>query len=114
MSGASDHRAARLRQGRGDRRCRCCRHQLIALSQHPVHRTTDAVEVVAHQRRQGVAEWMMRAAAFWGTAEGATHLAVLCVTENTAANALYTKLGFAEAGRYHYRISQQKGHADDR
>ena len=73
-----------------------------------------AVEVVAHQRRQGVAEWMMRAAAFWGTAEGATHLAVLCVTENTAANALYTKLGFAEAGRYHYRISQQKGHADDR
>lgn len=63
-----------------------------------------AVEVLPHQRRQGVAEWIMRAAAIWGKTQGAQDLAVLCVTENKAANALYAKLGFELAGRYHYRI----------
>lgn len=63
-----------------------------------------AVEVLPHQRRQGVAQWIMRRAAFWGQAQGASHLAVLCVEDNTGANALYRALGFAEAGRYHYRI----------
>lgn len=67
-----------------------------------------AVEVLAHQRKQGVAEWMMRAAAFWGAEQGARHLAVLCVTANTPANALYTKLGFARAGTYHYRQSPDR------
>lgn len=62
-----------------------------------------AVEVPAHQRRQGVAQWIMRAAAFWGQAQGAEHIAVLCVEHNVAANALYRALGFAPAGRYHYR-----------
>jgi GNAT superfamily N-acetyltransferase len=63
-----------------------------------------AVEVLPHQRRQGVAQWMMRRAAFWGKAQGAHHLAVLCVAQNKGANALYRALGFAVAGRYHYRI----------
>jgi len=63
-----------------------------------------AVEVLPHQRKQGVAEWMMRAAAFWGAGQGATHLAVLCVTANKPANALYAKLGFTPVGTYHYRI----------
>lgn len=62
-----------------------------------------AVEVLPHQRRQGVAEWMMRAAAFWGQAQGATDMAVLCVDQNKGANALYRSLGFAPAGVYHYR-----------
>lgn len=62
-----------------------------------------AVEVLPHQRRQGVAEWMMRAAAFWGQAQGATHLSVLCVAQNHGANALYRSLGFAPVGEYHYR-----------
>lgn len=64
-----------------------------------------AVEVLSHQRRQGVAEWIMRAIAFWGQTQGATHLAVLCVTQNEGANALYRSLGFAASGRYHYRKS---------
>ena len=59
--------------------------------------------VLPHQRRQGVAEWMMRRAAIWGQARGATHIAVLCVADNTGANALYRALGFAQVGRYHYR-----------
>ena len=62
-----------------------------------------AVEVLEHQRRQGVAEWLMRAAAFWAQAQGASDLAVLCVRENRAANALYLKLGFTPVGTYHYR-----------
>ena len=66
-----------------------------------------AVEVLPHQRRQGVAEWIMRAAAIWGKAQGARDLAVLCVTENRAANALYAKLGFENVGRYHYRIGPE-------
>ena len=63
-----------------------------------------AVEVPPHQRRKGVAGWIMRRAAFWGAAQGASHMSVLCVEENTAANALYQGLGFSKAGRYHYRI----------
>lgn len=63
-----------------------------------------AVEVLPSQRKQGVAEWMMRAAAFWAAKQGAAHLSVLCVTQNKPANALYTKLGFTPVGTYHYRI----------
>ena len=62
-----------------------------------------AVEVLPHQRRQGVAAWMMRRAAFWAQAQGADHLAVLCVKQNVAANQLYQALGFVAAGGYHYR-----------
>ncbi len=62
-----------------------------------------AVEVLEHQRKLGVAEWMMRAAALWGADHGAQHIAVLCVAANKPANALYTKLGFTRVGSYHYR-----------
>jgi len=62
-----------------------------------------AAVVLPHQRRMGVAEWMMRAAAFWAQRQGAAHLSVLCVTANKPANALYTKLGFTSVGTYHYR-----------
>ena len=66
-----------------------------------------AVEVLPHQQRQGVATWIMRAAAHWGQAQGAQHLSVLCVEANTRAQALYAKLGFAPVGRYHYRQSPE-------
>ncbi len=62
-----------------------------------------AVEVRPYQRRMGVAQWMMRRAAFWGQAQGAHHIAVLCVEHNKAANTLYRALGFTPVGRYHYR-----------
>ena len=66
-----------------------------------------AVVVLPHQRRQGVAEWMMRRAAFWAQTQGATEISVLCVRANAAANALYQSLGFAEVGGYHYRQSPE-------
>lgn len=59
--------------------------------------------VLPKQRRQGVAEWMMRRAAFWGQAQGARYIAVLCVAANKGANALYHSLGFEIVGGYHYR-----------
>lgn len=60
--------------------------------------------VLPHQRRQGVAEWMMRRAALWGHAQGATHISVLCVDANAGANGLYRALGFDAVGGYHYRV----------
>ena len=66
-----------------------------------------AVEVLEHQRKLGVAQWMMRAAAIWGGKQGARHIAVVCVAENKPANALYTKLGFTRVGTYHYRQSPE-------
>ncbi|MGY3438312.1 MULTISPECIES: GNAT family N-acetyltransferase [unclassified Marinovum] len=65
-----------------------------------------ALEVTPDKRRKGMAQWMMRAAAQWTRAQGGSHLSVLCVKENAAANALYRAMGFAPAGSYHYRIKQ--------
>jgi len=62
-----------------------------------------ALTVLPHQRRSGVARWMMRRAAFWGQAQGATTMSVLCVASNEGANAFYQALGFEQAGGYHYR-----------
>ena len=74
-------------------------HQGIAM----VH----AVEVLPHQRRQGVAQWIMRRAAFWAAENGATHIAVLTTAANGPANALYQGLGFEQVCGYHYRTAPQ-------
>ncbi|WP_299685406.1 GNAT family N-acetyltransferase [uncultured Tateyamaria sp.] len=63
-----------------------------------------AVEVLPHQRRKGVAQWIMRRAAFWAAEQGADRLAVLCTAANGPANALYQRLGFSALTGYHYRI----------
>ena len=62
-----------------------------------------AVEVLAHQRRQGAAQWIMRAGAFWAQKHGATQVTVLCTQANVPANRLYSSLGFNVVGDYHYR-----------
>ncbi|KIC51796.1 GNAT family N-acetyltransferase [Tateyamaria sp. ANG-S1] len=64
-----------------------------------------AVEVLAHQRRQGVAQWIMRQAAFWAADNGANHIAVLTTAANGPANALYQGLGFQHLCGYHYRTA---------
>lgn len=68
-----------------------------------------AVEILPTQRRQGVAGWIMRAAAFWAQAQGASHVSVLCRQSNGAANRLYSALGFVRAGHYHYRQRPTEG-----
>lgn len=67
-----------------------------------------AVEVLPHQRGQGVGSWIMRGAAFWAREHGAETLAVLCTDANTGANALYSSLGFEAVGHYHYRIAKEE------
>ncbi|WP_299607485.1 GNAT family N-acetyltransferase [uncultured Tateyamaria sp.] len=66
-----------------------------------------AVEVLPHQRRRGVAQWIMRRAAFWAKENGASHIAVLTTAANTPANALYQGLGFTHLCGYHYRTAPE-------
>ncbi|WP_299151717.1 GNAT family N-acetyltransferase [uncultured Tateyamaria sp.] len=66
-----------------------------------------AVEVLPHQRRQGVAQWIMRQAAFWAQDQGAATLAVLTTASNDAANGLYQRLGFQPLPGYHYRTAPE-------
>jgi len=63
-----------------------------------------AIEIVPRFRRRGLAGWMMRAAGFWATTQGATQMSVLCTQANAAGTALYTSLGMRVVGQYHYRI----------
>ncbi len=72
-----------------------------------------AVEVLPEQRRQGVAGWIMRAAAFWAETQGAETLAVLATRANGGAQALYSALGFVKAGQYHYRQKPTESAATD-
>lgn len=65
-----------------------------------------AVEILPHQRRKGMAQWIMRAAAFWARDHGADTLAVLCTDANEPANALYASLGMDRVGGYHYRVKE--------
>ncbi|MCV3271631.1 GNAT family N-acetyltransferase [Roseobacter sinensis] len=67
-----------------------------------------AVEILPEQRRQGVASWVMRAAAFWAAARGARHISVLCTQANEGANRLYSSLGFETVGQYHYRHKRSR------
>lgn len=63
-----------------------------------------AVEVLERERRRGVAERMMRAAAWWGLRHGAETFCVLTTQPNTGAQNLYRKLGMETGTRYHYRV----------
>lgn len=63
-----------------------------------------ALEVRGAHRRAGLGRWMMVEAAHWAARHGAAHLAVLCTQANAAANGLYSSMGFANTGAYHYRL----------
>jgi ribosomal protein S18 acetylase RimI-like enzyme len=65
-----------------------------------------ALEIARAHRRQGLAATMTRAAAFWGQSQGAGWLTLVTTQANVAANALYTSLGMAVVGQYHYRIKE--------
>lgn len=63
-----------------------------------------ALEVRESQRRQGAGEALIHAAANWAAAEGAERLSLVVTERNTAARALYTRLGMKVVGQYHYRM----------
>lgn len=70
-----------------------------------------ALEILPHQRRQGVAQWVMRAAAFWARDNGADTLAVLCTKANDGANGLYASLRMTSVTEYHYRRHPEETHS---
>ncbi len=89
------------------------------LNEHPaaaayvaIHEATamvHAIEILEHQRRQGMGAWIMRAAAFWAAKHGAHTLSVVCTDANEGANRLYSSLGMSIVGHYHYRhLTEQK------
>ena len=63
-----------------------------------------ALEVRPDLRRQGTAVNILRAAAIWAQDQGAQRLALVVTEQNTAARALYARLGMIAVGHYHYRI----------
>ncbi len=62
-----------------------------------------ALEVSADARRSGLGAAMTRAVARWAQGQGARTLALMTTDDNTAANALYQRLGMQPVGHYHYR-----------
>jgi ribosomal protein S18 acetylase RimI-like enzyme len=58
------------------------------------------VEVAPDARRRGLAHRMSSALAGWGRAQGATRMVLQVEEENTAAVALYRRLGFTTHHRY--------------
>jgi RimJ/RimL family protein N-acetyltransferase len=58
------------------------------------------VEVVPHARRAGLAQHVVRALARWGAQTGATRAYLQVEERNTAAVALYTRLGFTTHHSY--------------
>lgn len=61
-----------------------------------------AIEVLPDWRRQGLAGWMMRQAAIWADAQGATRVGLAVSRANSGARALYDSLGFDEVAGYAY------------
>ncbi len=62
-----------------------------------------ALEIGQEHRRQGLAQHLTRAAAFWARDNGADYLTLVTTQANIGANTLYTSLGMTLVGQYHYR-----------
>lgn len=62
-----------------------------------------ALEISSEHRRQGLAQHLTRAAAFWAQDNGAMFLSLVTTQANVGANALYSSLGMTLVGHYHYR-----------
>ena len=67
-----------------------------------------AIEVAPALRRNGVANNILLTAAKWARENQARKLCLAVTNSNTAANALYVKLGLSVVGHYHYRKDNDK------
>lgn len=63
-----------------------------------------ALDVRKGQRRQGLGKNLVHAAANWAAQQGANRLSLVVTRQNTAARALYARLGMEVVGQYHYRM----------
>jgi N-acetylglutamate synthase len=64
-----------------------------------------AVEVDPRHRRRGLATQIMRGVLEWAAGRGASEAYLQVGEENSAALALYDRLGFGPHHRYHYRLA---------
>lgn len=71
---------------------------------HGAEAMLHALEVRPGLRRQGVGATLLHAAANWAAEQGATRLSLVVTRQNTAARALYARLGMGVVGQYHYRM----------
>jgi len=71
---------------------------------HGADAMVHALEVRAVQRRLGLGRCLVHAAANWAAERAATRLSLVVTRQNTAARALYTRLGMEVVGQYHYRM----------
>jgi len=71
---------------------------------HGVEAMVHALEVRPAHRRRGIGATLLQAAANWAAGEGAERLSLAVTERNSAARALYTRLGMQVVGQYHYRV----------
>lgn len=71
---------------------------------HGTEAMLHGLEVREAQRRRGVGEVLLHAAANWAANQGATRLSLVVTVQNAAARALYARLGMQVVGQYHYRM----------
>jgi GNAT superfamily N-acetyltransferase len=71
---------------------------------HGTEAMLHALETRLAHRRQGVGKTLLQAAANWAASQGATRLSLVVTQQNTAARALYARLGMEIVGQYHYRM----------
>jgi ribosomal protein S18 acetylase RimI-like enzyme len=76
----------------------------VFIALHGTEAMVHALEVRETQRRKGVGETLLRAAANWAADNGADRLSLVVTERNVAARALYTRLGLQAVGQYHYRM----------
>lgn len=63
-----------------------------------------ALEVRPQLRRAGMGRILLQSAAVWAAGQGAQRLSLVVTERNTAARALYARLGMQVVGQYHYRM----------
>jgi GNAT superfamily N-acetyltransferase len=63
-----------------------------------------ALDVRPTHRRRGIGTTLLHAAAVWAAEAGAERLSLAVTERNSAARALYARLGMQVVGQYHYRM----------
>jgi GNAT superfamily N-acetyltransferase len=71
---------------------------------HGTEAMLHALEVRLPHRRRGIGSTLLHAAAVWVAGAGAERLSLAVTERNTAARALYARLGMQVVGQYHYRM----------
>jgi GNAT superfamily N-acetyltransferase len=71
---------------------------------HGAEAMVHALEVRLSCRRRGIGATLLHAAAAWAAEAGAKRLSLAVTERNTAARALYARLGMQVVGQYHYRV----------